>query len=132
MSYTEHPDAKVVRWFYDAFGRSDLDTARTCFARDAVWYLPGRSPIAGEHRGVDAIMRLLGKLRADSGGTFKPELTDVVANDRHAVALQHATGTRGTKHLDITVCQLMRIRDGKILEVRSHYSDQYALDDFWS
>jgi ketosteroid isomerase-like protein len=132
MSNTEHQNAKVVRRFYVAFGRGDLDAARTCFAHEAVWHLPGRSPIAGDHQGVDAIMRLLGKLKADSGGTFKPELTDVVANDRHAVALQHATGTRGTKRLDVTVCQLMRIQDDKILEVRSHYSDQYALDDFWS
>jgi ketosteroid isomerase-like protein len=77
-------------------------------------------------------MRLLEKLKELSGGTFKPELTDVVANERHVVALQHATGIRGTKRLDLSVCQLMRIQDGKILEVRSHYSDQYALDDFWS
>jgi ketosteroid isomerase-like protein len=132
MPKTEHPNAKVVRRLYDTFARGDMETAKSCFVRDAVWHLPGRSPIAGDHQGVDAIIRFFGKLKELSGGTFKAELTDVVANDRYAVALQHATGTRGTKRLDVTACQVMRIQDGKILEVRGYYSDQYALDDFWS
>jgi ketosteroid isomerase-like protein len=132
MPNTEHPNAKVVRLLYDAFARGDMETAKSCFVRDAVWHLPGRSLIAGDHQGVDAIILFFGKLKELSGGTFKAELTDVVANDRHAVALQHATGTRGTKRLDVTACQVMRIQDGRILEVRGYYSDQYALDDFWS
>jgi ketosteroid isomerase-like protein len=132
MPNTEHPNAKVVRRLYDAFARGDMETTKSCFAHDAVWHLPGRSPIAGDHQGVDAIFRFFGKLKDLSGGTFNAELTDVVANDRHAVALQHATATRGTKRLDVTACQFMRIQDGKILEVRGYYSDQYALDEFWS
>jgi ketosteroid isomerase-like protein len=132
MATIEHPNAKVVRRFYDAFARGDMETTKTCFVQNALWHLPGRSAIAGDYRGVDAIFRFFGKLRELSGGTFKAELVDVLANDRHVIALQHATATRGTKRLDLTVCQLMRIHDGKILEVRGHYSDQYALDDFWS
>jgi ketosteroid isomerase-like protein len=131
MSDIEHPNAKVVRRLYDAFARGDLETAKSCFVRDAVWHLPGRSLIAGDHEGVDAIIRFFGKLKELSGGTFKPELTDVLANDRYTVALQHATGARGTKRLDVTACQVMRIQDGKIIEVRGYYSDQYALDSFW-
>ena len=132
MPDIEHPNAKVVRLLYDAFARGDMETTRGCFVHDAVWHLPGRSLIAGDHRGVDAIFRFFGKLGELSGGTFKAELTDVLANDRHAVALQHATATRGTKHLGVTACQVMRIQDDKILEVRGYYSDQYGLDDFWS
>ncbi|MGP8068596.1 MAG: nuclear transport factor 2 family protein [Candidatus Bathyarchaeia archaeon] len=132
MPRTEHPNAKIVRRLYDAWALGDMEVAKSCFVHDAVWHLPGRSPIAGDHQGADAIIRLFGKLTALSGGTFKAELTDVVANDRHTMALQHATGIRGSKRLDVTVCQVMRIQDDKILEVRGYYSDQYALDDFWS
>jgi ketosteroid isomerase-like protein len=131
MPSIEHPNAKVVRRLYDAFALGDMETTRSCFVHDAVWHLPGRSPIAGDHQGVDAISRFFGKLRELSGGTFKAELVDVLANDRNAVALQHATATRGTKRLDVTACQVMRIQDDKILEVRGYYSDQYALDNFW-
>jgi len=132
MPGTEHPNAKIVRRLYGAWALGDMEVVKSCFVHDAVWHLPGQSPIAGDHQGADAIIRFFGKLKALSGGTFKAELTDVVASDRRTVALQHATGMRGSKRLDLTVCQVMRIQDGKILEVRGYYSDQYALDDFWS
>jgi len=125
-----HKGVKAVRRLYDAFARGDVEEIKDCFVHDAVWHLPGRSPIAGDHQGIDAILKFLGKLRELSEGTFRAELTDVVANNRYAVALQHATGTRYAKRLDVTACQVMRIQNGKIAEVRGYYSDQYALDDF--
>jgi ketosteroid isomerase-like protein len=129
----EHPNASVVRRLYAAFAQGDMETARSCFVEDAIWHMPGKSPIGGDHVGSNAILRdFFTKLRELSCGSFRAELTDVLANDQHAVALQHATAKRGTKHLDVTACQLMRIRDGRILEVRGYYSDQYALDEFWS
>lgn len=59
-------------------------------------------------------------------------LTDVAVGEEYVVAIQHATAAHAGKVLDLTGCQLIRIEDGKIAEVRGHYSDQYALDDFWS
>jgi ketosteroid isomerase-like protein len=47
--------AAVVRRFYEAVAKRDLEAARVCFAEHALWVLPGRSPTAGEHRGWDAI-----------------------------------------------------------------------------
>jgi ketosteroid isomerase-like protein len=48
------------------------------------------------------------------------------------VAVQRATAEHGGKRLDVTGCQLMTVIDGRITEVRGHYSDQEALDAFWS
>jgi ketosteroid isomerase-like protein len=56
----------------------------------------------------------------------------VAVGDQHIVAVQHATAEHGGKRLDMTGCQLMRIKDGKIAHVRGHYSDQYTFDDFWA
>lgn len=124
---------EVVRRFYRAVADRDLEAARACFGEHAVWTIPGRSAIAGEHRGWDAIRDdFLARLGPLSGGTFRADLTDVAVGDEHVVAVQHATAQHGGKRLDITGCQLMSVEDGKIVEVRSHYSDQYALDDFWS
>jgi uncharacterized protein (TIGR02246 family) len=133
MVSDEHPNAALIRRLYSAWAAGDMATVRECFAPDAVWHVPGRSLIAGDHRGWEAIARdFYGRLRELTDGSFKAELTDVLADDRVGVALQHATGTRGERRLDIGACQVMRLRDGKIVEVRSHYSDQYALDAFWS
>ncbi len=48
------------------------------------------------------------------------------------VAVQHATAEHRGKRLDITGCQLMKVKNGKIASINGHYSDQYALDEFWS
>jgi ketosteroid isomerase-like protein len=52
----------AIRRFYEAFAAKDWEGARACWTEDAVWHLPGRSPIAGDHRGWDAIMRVFAKL----------------------------------------------------------------------
>ena len=125
--------AEVVRRFYEALGDRDMDAVRACLHKDARWVLPGHSPVAGDHRGPDAIVNdFLAKLGPLSGGTFSARLIDVAVGADHVVAVQHATAERGEKRLNITACQLMTIEDGQITSVRGHYSDQYALDEFWS
>jgi uncharacterized protein len=125
-------DASVVRQFYQSFAARDFEAVRSCFAPDALWHLPGKSAIAGDHVGWDAIFTdFLAKIGPLSGGTFKAELMDIAVGEQYVVAIQHATASHNGKSLDITGCQLMRIEDGKIVEVRGHYSDQEALDTFW-
>ncbi|MHC1558720.1 nuclear transport factor 2 family protein [Actinomycetospora sp. C-140] len=122
----------VVRRVYAALAARDLDAVAACFAEDAVWVLPGTSPVAGTHRGWAAIRDdFLAKLGPLSGGTFRNELLDVCAGDRFVVAVQHATAEHRGRRLDVTGCQLLRVEDGLIVEGRGHYSDQAALDAFW-
>lgn len=125
-------DVNVVRRFYAAVAARDLGAAEKCFAADASWHLPGVSPIAGTHRGWPAIRdEFLAKLGPLSDGTFRAELLDIAVGETYVVAVQHATADAHGRSLDITGCQLMRIKDGLISDVRGHYSDQAALDAFW-
>jgi ketosteroid isomerase-like protein len=118
---------------YAAVARGDVATAAACFAPDAVWILPGRGPMAGTHRGVKEIHdNFFAQLGPRSGGTFHAELLDVAVGERYVVAVQHATAEHRGRRLDVTGCQLMRIEDGRIVEVRGHYSDQEMLDAFWA
>ena len=122
----------IVRRMYEAFRRGDMETVRDCFTPDAVWQVPGRSPLAGAYQGFDAILAYFTSLRELSGGTFRTELLELLVGDQRVAALQRATGTRGEKHLEHFACQLMTIRDGRIAEVRGFYSDQYTVDEFLS
>jgi len=131
MSATES-DVATVRRFYAAFAERDFETARTCFMPDAVWHLPGRNAIAGDHRGWDAIYRdFLGRIGPLSGETLRAGLVDVAVGEEHLVAIQHATADHDGRKLDVTGCQLIRMEDGLIAEVTGHYSDQYSFDAFW-
>ena len=123
----------VVRRFYQAVADRDFAAAERCFAPDALWHLPGTSPIAGDHRGWAQIRDdFLAKLGPLSGGTFRAELLDVAVGDTYVVAIQRATASHGERTLDITGCQLIDVSDGLIQRVRGHYSDQSALDAFWT
>src|SRR5215471_19468567 len=125
-------DVETVRGFYQALAAWDTATLNSCFAPGAVWHLPGKSPIAGDHHGWPAIRDdFLAKLGPLSGHTFRADLIDVAVGQDFIVAVQHATAAYQGRHLDITGCQLMRVEEGRIIEVRGHYSDQHALDAFW-
>ena len=60
----------LVRQGYAAFAEGDMDTLRSLFAPDAVHVATGNSQVAGEYRGVDAILGYYGTLFELSDGTF--------------------------------------------------------------
>jgi hypothetical protein len=125
-------DAETVRRFYAAFVTRDVETIRACFRPDAVWHLPGRGALAGDHHGWDAIYNdFLAKTGPLSGGTLRAGLVDVAVGADCLVAVQHATAEHDGQKLDVTGCQLIRMEGGLIAEVTGHYSDQYAFDAFW-
>jgi ketosteroid isomerase-like protein len=94
--------------------------------------VPGTNALSGTHRGWSAIRDdLLAKQSPISGGTFRAHLLDLAVGDRYIVAIVHATAERADHRLDQTVCQLMRVQKGKIVEVRGHYADEAALNAFW-
>ena len=125
-------DIAVVRRLYAALAAGDSATVEACFHPEAVWHLPGRGVLAGTYRGWPAIrVRLLARQGPLSGGTFRVRLLDLAVGAEYLVAIVHATADHAGRRLDLTVCQLMRVRDGQIREVRGHYGDEAALDAFW-
>jgi ketosteroid isomerase-like protein len=126
-----HPNEDLVRRGYAAFGAGDLDTIRELFADDIVWHSPGHNQISGDFRGMDEVLGQFGKIFELTGGSFKLELHDVLANDEHAVGLIRATGDVQGRHLDDNTVQLFHIRDGKVTESWIYPGDPEATDAFW-
>jgi ketosteroid isomerase-like protein len=125
-------DVAVVRRLYAAVAAGELAAVAECFHEDAVWRLPGTNSLSGTHRGWAEIRdKLLAKQGPLSGGTFRAQLLDLAVGSRYIVAVVHATANHAGRRLDQTVCQLMRVEDGKIGEVHGHYSDEAALNAFW-
>jgi uncharacterized protein len=125
-------DVAVVRRLYTAVAAGNLTAVAECFDEEAVWHLPGANALSGTHCGWSAIRDdLLAKQGPLSSGTFRAELLDLAVGTEYIVAVVHATAERSGYRLDQTVCQLMRVRKGKIVEVRGHYADEAALNAFW-
>jgi uncharacterized protein len=127
-----HPNEELVRRGFDAFAKGDVDTLRELFDQDAVWHVPGRNQLSGDHRGIDTILGLFAKIAELSGGTFRIDLHDVVANDEHAVGIYVSRGEREGRTLEDRNVLVTHIRNRKIAEAWLLNDDQYAADEFFS
>ncbi|MGP3987353.1 nuclear transport factor 2 family protein [Streptomyces sp. 3N207] len=129
---TDHPNIAVFQRAMAAFIAGDLETLTEVFHPDVVWHNPGQGPLAGDFRGREAAFALFQREFEMSGGTYRPRLHDVLANDKHTVALLHATASREGKELDMDYAIVFHIQDGRITEGWDLWSDQRAYDEFWS
>jgi len=122
----------LIRRTYQDFESRDLDLLRVVMAEDVVWHEPGRSRLAGDYEGPEAVLGLLGALKSGSGGTFKIEVLDVFSKPERVVALQRETATRNQKKLDVIAALEFEIHHEQITEVTVYQADTYQFDDFWT
>ena len=122
----------IVRKIFAAFARKEGLALRGLFAEDAVWSVPGRGVMAGQYEGREAIFRFLAKLPKETDGTYRSELTDVLASDGRAAALYRARGTRHGRTLELEQVLLFGIDDGLVQDVLALPSDPEAFESFWA
>jgi len=128
---TEDAYESVIRRTYKDFESGDLDLLRVVMGDDVVWHEPGRSSLAGDYKGPEAVLEFLGQLKARSGGTFRIEVLDVLSEPERAVVLQRETATSGAKTLDVIAAVAFEIHHQKITEVTVYQADTYQFDEFW-
>jgi uncharacterized protein len=128
----EHPNIALHKKGHEAFNRGDMDGVRDFFAEDTVRHVPGRSQLAGVHRGRDAVLQQFARMAELTDRNMKLEPLAYLANDTKTVAIFRFTATRGGRQSDVRVCEVSEWRDGKSIEQWLSFDDQYALDDFWS
>ena len=122
----------IVRRIFDAFARGEGLALRGLFAEDAVWSVPGRGVMAGTYEGREAIFRFLAKLPKVTDGTYRSELTDVLASESRAAALYRARGTRHGRNLELDQVLLFSIESGLVQQVLALPSDPDAFEAFWA
>jgi ketosteroid isomerase-like protein len=128
-----HANEDVVRAGVEAFIRGDLDTLQGQFFADGiVWHVPGKDPLGGEYTGMEQVRDYLSRAFQLFRGTVDIELQDVLANDRHAVALFRSRAERNGRRLDTFDAVIFRVEGGKFTEVWHRSEDPYASDAFWS
>ena len=129
---TENAYESLVRRTYEDFESGDLDLIRIVMHDDVVWHEPGRSPLAGDYRGPEAVLGLLRELRSRTDETFALEVLDVLSEPERAVVFQRETARRGDKALDDLAVVDFEVHHQKITEVTVYHGDLYQFDEFWS
>jgi ketosteroid isomerase-like protein len=128
---TEHPNATQFRKGYEAFNRGDMDTIRDIFDPNIVWHVAGQNRFTGDKRGIDATLGFFLQLQQESGGTFRLDVHDVVANDEHAVALVSSHIEKDGKTVESKAAHVAHIRDGKTIESWFFDENPNAFDELF-
>ncbi len=121
-----------MRRGYEAFGKGDLDAVMAILDENIAYHVSGRSAVSGDYKGHQEVLGFFAKIFELSGGTFRLELHDVLANDEHAAVMSRATAQREGKSLDSLQCHLWHVKDGKATEFWGLAVDPYAADEFWA
>ena len=130
---SEHPHAALVREMFAAFRAADIARVEAAIAPDAVWSFPGRrGQLAGRHEGRPAILAFLMRVMQLTAGSFHLEMEDVVAGERHAVALFRGHGEREGRTLDNPTALVIRIEAGRAVEMREFVWDLEHVEAFWA
>jgi RNA 2',3'-cyclic 3'-phosphodiesterase len=126
----------VVRRFHAEQSRSYAEGAvegvRELLSEDVVWHVPGRSAIAGEHRGRDAVLAYFDARRRMSGATFRVTVHGIARIGERVVQLAGGRAEFGGRETTWETVGVFTVRDGRIAECWLVPFDQDAFDEIWS
>ncbi len=101
-------------------------------ADDVVWHVPGRSPIAGEHRGRDAVRRYFETRRARAEASLRIDVRSLLSEGDLVLQLADGTVKREGREWSWRTVGVFRVHDERIMECWLVPFDQYAFDEIWS
>jgi ketosteroid isomerase-like protein len=130
-TFTERPNAALVRRVYEAFNTGDLDALTGLLSPDVSFLQPGRSTVSGLYKGRDAVFGWFGALAAATGGTFRAELLELYPNETRVVAVNRATGTREDTTLSADAALVFEVSDGVVTAITAHEKHQEEWDEFF-
>jgi uncharacterized protein len=125
MTTAEHPNVTAYLATVDAFRARDFAVVKSLIAEDVVWHVPGGSPMAGDIRGLDALVAWLGRLD-EFGFTIREH--DVLGNDEHVCALSYMGARRPGVEFELRVTSVFHFRAGQQLERWFYPEDMAAWD----
>ncbi len=133
MTTVEHPNVEGVRRVFAAFLDGDKRPLFEVIAEDAVWLVPGTSPVSQVYAGRERIFELFRETRRLTGQTYRSELRWALADDEHAVAVYRAQGRRAGRELDIDQVLLIDLdADGRWRRIVALPTDPVAFAEFWA
>lgn len=129
----EHEHIALVRRGYEAFSQGDMKTLSEIIAKDATHHVPGTHSLAGDCKGLDAILGYYQALGTESAGSFRVELQHLFADGRgHVMSVHRGTAERAGKSLDAMGGIMFRIVGDKVTDLDECVEDLEAVDEFWA
>jgi ketosteroid isomerase-like protein len=120
----------VMRRYLQTVQRGDWAAAFGFFADDIVLHAPGRSSLAGEHRGREAVEGYLrAALARAHGARVEVELVDILASEERVALVVRERFKLPGRAVEIRRANLYRLAGDRITEVWIFEADQYQVDE---
>jgi uncharacterized protein len=134
MATTEqNVNVERARVAYDAFARGDMEAVGEIMADGILWHSGGKNVISGEFRGKEAVFGFFAKLMQETGGTFKTEVHDILANGEHGAVLVTNTAERNGKRHEWRAVNVSHTDgDGRVTEFWAFPENSQELDEFFT
>ncbi|WP_329416633.1 nuclear transport factor 2 family protein [Streptomyces sp. NBC_00704] len=122
----------IAREYFQAVQKGDLARVGGLLDEEIVWHQPGANRFSGEHKGHDAVFAMLGGMMAASQGSFAIDAIHALMGNGDTVAASiHFAGRREGASMSMDGVDVLRLQDGKIVEMWLFSADQDAEDAFW-
>jgi uncharacterized protein len=126
------PSIDVARRYIQAVQAGDQSALGTLISPQIVWHQPGNNRFSGTQRGAQAVMHMLGGMMEVSQGTFRITRAHRFMGNGPWVTIElEFEGQRDGAWVAQPGIDLVRVEDGRIVEVRLFSSDPAQEDAFW-
>jgi ketosteroid isomerase-like protein len=128
--------SKPIDRFHEAlhkfYAGGESAPLRKLLEEDVEWHVPGASAIAGDYRGIEAVLEYFDKRRELSGQTFRMSPREVLAGDEHVAVITDGTVTLDGLERSWATVGLYRLRGDRIAACWLLPLDPVAFDAIWS
>ena len=120
-----HANIELVQRVYGAYMQGDRYAVRAAFDPGIRWHNSGYDPTAGTLDGPDAVLAyLMGENHIED---YRLEVIDMLVSDERVAVVAKTSGRIGDQALVNQFVQLLRLRDGRVVEVWNYNWDQRGL-----
>ncbi|MCB0422235.1 MAG: nuclear transport factor 2 family protein [Bdellovibrionales bacterium] len=122
----------VVKNYFKYLQQGEFEKLGQLFDDNIVWHQPGKGSLSGVYKGKPDLFALFGEFMTRSEGTFKiDKVHKIMINGSNVVAHLHFSAQKGSHSISMEGVDLMKVENGKIVEVHLFSGDQSSEDKFW-
>jgi uncharacterized protein len=126
--------AELHRRQKEMYAGGTVEAVAELLAEEIVWHVPGESPIAGDHRGVDEVLAYFEKRRRLAGSTMRISPGEVISRSGAVAQFVEGTAELGGREVSWQTVGAYRLDEaaGLIQEVWLVPLDLRLFDEIWS
>jgi uncharacterized protein len=110
-----------------------VDPVRSLLCPDVVWRVPGRTPIAGDHQGIENVIAYMLRRRDLADRTLRMHRRELLVGEgEHFAALTDGSAVIAGRAREWSTIGLYRLRGDRLAECRLLPFDQTDFDSIWN